>query len=96
MHFLKLYSLSSSNLASVTAHSGLLVSTEISVKNKFLLANITNKWSDIVMNVDVVHKVTDLLELGSAPVILADEGLLFAVRTFVDLHQFVVLFETLN
>lgn len=72
------------------------MSTEISVKNKLLLTNFANEGSHIVMDVNVVHQVTDLLELSLASIILTDECLLFAVRTFVDFHQFVVLLEALD
>jgi hypothetical protein len=72
------------------------VSTEISVKNKLLLTNFANEGAHVVMDVNVVHQVTDLLELSLASIILTDECLLFAVRTFVDFHQFVVLLEALD
>lgn len=50
----------------------------------------------VVVHVQVVHEVADLVELGAAPPILADEHLLLAVGALVDAHQLVVLAEGLQ
>ena len=60
--------------------------------NEAALARLAGVWLDVVVDVQVVHKVAYFIENGLALVVFADHDMVVAHRLWVDALDFVVLF----